>query len=63
MCVKQHFFYECRKGCGEIFVTSPDIVENSEKALLTPPDIVANSEKAVTKLVPKTSKSAYDKAY
>jgi hypothetical protein len=24
---------------------------------------VANSEKAVTKLVPKTSKSAYDKAY
>ena len=30
---------------------------------LMPPDIVENSEKAVTKLVPKVSKVAYDKAY
>ena len=30
---------------------------------MTPPDIVKNSENAVTKLIPKGSKSAYDKAY
>ena len=31
--------------------------------VLTPPEVIANSEKAVTKLVPKTSKAAYNKAY
>jgi hypothetical protein len=31
--------------------------------VLTPPDIVENSEKAITKLVPKTSKAAFEERH
>ena len=50
---------------NSIFSMSAEKAEEGDvpPTVLTPPDIVENSEKAVTKLVPKTSKAAYDKAY
>ena len=50
---------------NNIFSMSAEKAEegNVPPSVLTPPDIVENSEKAVTKLVPKTSRVAYDKAY
>ena len=40
-----------------------EVEEILTPTVLTPPEIVENAEKAVTKLVPKVSKPAYDKAY
>lgn len=46
---------------NNVFSMSAEKEEVAET--LTPPDIIESSEKAVTKLVPKGSKPAYDKAY
>ena len=57
----------CARVLNNIFSMSAEMAEEEEiltpPTVLTPPEVVQNAERAVTKLVPKVSKPAYDKAY
>ncbi len=50
---------------NNIFSMSAEKEEEGDfpPTVLTPPDIVENSEKAITKLVPKTSKAAFEERH